>query len=300
MESKRVALRIRQLRIQGARNIARAGLEALSKDAGRSKAKALGAFRKELMANAAMLAGARPTEPALRNGLLVVQVATAKAGGVAEAKRAAVKAAGRYLAAMEAAKKKIVEVGVKRIASGMTVFTHCHSSTVTAILLGAWKKGRRFRVINTETRPNYQGRITAVELARAGIPVTHIVDSAARRFMNQADLVLVGADAVTAEGSLVNKIGTSQIAAIAHEARTEFAVACETFKFDPLTLGGAPEPIEERKPSEVWERPPRGVKIANPAFDVTPAEHISYIITEDGVIAPQEAARIMRERGVNL
>ncbi|MCK4327548.1 MAG: ribose 1,5-bisphosphate isomerase [Candidatus Diapherotrites archaeon] len=296
MKSKTTAQRIKRLEIQGARNIARKGLEALAFDARRSKAKTLAAFGKEVEKNSALLAGARPTEPALRNGLALVQSALAIESSLPGAKEAVAEATTQYAKQMEEAKKKIVQVGVKRIRSGMTVFTHCHSSTVTAILVAAWKKGKRFDVINTETRPRFQGRITARELVGAGIPVTHIVDSAARRVMNEADLVLVGADAVTAEGSLVNKIGTSMIALAAHEARTEFASACETFKFDPLTLGGEDEPIEYRSPKEVWARPPRGLSIRNPAFDVTPPEYIDYIITEEGIIPPSEVAHILRER----
>jgi len=296
MKSKATAARIKKLEIQGARRLAKAGLEALAFDAKRSRAKTLPAFKKEVLANSRMLATARPTEPALRNGLAVVQKALAIESTLPEAKIAVNEACTQYVKGMEAAKKRIVEVGVKRILKGMTVLTHCHSSTVTAILVAAWKKGKRFGVINTETRPRFQGRLTATELAKAGIPVTHIVDSAARRVMNDVDLVLVGADAITAEGNLVNKIGTSQIALVAHEARTDFGVACETYKFDPLTMMGEYEPIEYRSTREVWAKPPRRVKIRNPAFDFTPPEYIDYIITEEGIITPFEAAHILRER----
>ena len=296
MDSKTAAKAIKDLKIQGARNIAREGLAALASDARRSKAQSLETFKHEVRTNATILSLARPTEPALRNGLMRVQRALTAESQTQHARQAVIHAAESYMQEMEAAKARIVEVGVRRITNGMTVFTHCHSSTVTAILTAAWKKGTRFKVINTETRPLFQGRVTATELAKAGIPVTHIVDSAARRYMNDADVVLVGADAITAEGNLVNKIGTSQIALAAHEARTDFAVACETYKFDPLTVSGDYEPIENRSPKEVWDRPPRGVKVLDPAFDVTPPEYIAYIITEEGIVTPFEAAHILRER----
>ncbi len=282
--------------MQGAISVAKAGLQALAYDAKHSKAKTLAAFNKELKRNSRLLAAARPTEPALRNGLAAVQRAVASEKSMPNARLVASNAAGSYLQKLEEAKEKIVRVGVRRIMPGMTVFTHCHSSTVTAILIAAKEKGIRFKVINTETRPHYQGRITARELAKAGISVTHIVDSAARRFMNSADLVLVGADAITAEGNLINKIGTGQIALAAHEAKTDFACACETFKFDPVTFSGAYEPIEKRDKGEIWKHPPRGVRIKNPAFDITPPEYIDYIITEEGVITPYEAAHILHER----
>ena len=296
MESEKVAGRIRRLEIQGAINVASRGIKALSYDIKHSRAKTLGAFRREFAKNSGVLAKARPTEPALRNGLAFVEEAMADGKDLVGKKKAAVGACGVYLNQLRGAKEGIIKVGVKRIKSGMTVMTHCHSSTVTGILIAAKKRGVRFNVLNTETRPRYQGRITARELAEAGIPVTHIVDSAARRFMNDVDLVLVGADAITAEGNLVNKIGTSQIALAAHEAKTEFACACETFKFDPLTFSGTYEPIEERNGGEVWKRPPRGVKIRNPAFDITPPEYVDYIITEEGIITPYEATHILRER----
>lgn len=296
MRSKTVAGRIKRLEIQGARNIAREGLKALAYDARHSKAKTLASFKKEVKKNSDLLRKARPTEPALRNGLAVVQRAIVREDNLKGAKKAVIEASTQYIKQMEEAKKSLIRVGVRRIKNGMTIMTHCHSSTVTGILIAAKKKGKKFKVINTETRPNFQGRITAKELVKAGIPVTQIVDSAARRFMNDVDLVIVGSDAVTAEGNLVNKIGTSLIALAAHEARTEFACACETFKFDPITFSGAYEPIEKRDKSEVWKNPPKKLKIRNPAFDFTPPEYIDYIITEEGIITPYEAAHILRER----
>lgn len=296
MQSKTIAARIKRLEIQGARNIAREGLAALAVDAKASKAKTLADFKKEIYSNSKLLAGARPTEPALRNGLAFAKRAMEAQRDLPAAKSAVCEAVSQYNESMAEAKQRIADLGAKLIKSGMTVFTHCHSSTVTNILITAKKQGKKFRVINTETRPLYQGRTTATELARARIPVLHIVDSAARRFMAQTDLVIVGADAVTARGELVNKVGTSAIALAARDAGVEFASACETFKFDPLTIGGKPEPIEERAASEIWEKPPKGVRIANPAFDVTEPELIGYFITEVGLIKPKEAERIIRTR----
>ena len=96
-----------------------------------------------------------------------------------------------------------------------------------------------------------------------------IVDSAVRSFIKSADLVLVGSDAMTSEGNVINKIGTSQIALAANEARIPFYVVTELLKFDPQTIHGDYEAIEERDASEIWEDAPDGLKIRNPAFDVT-------------------------------
>jgi ribose 1,5-bisphosphate isomerase len=292
----KTAERIRGLQVQGARNIARAGLEALIKDTNSSKAKTTAALLRELEANARKLATARPTEPALRNGLNSVLKAAKYANGVSECKDAVKRTATAYADEMERAIKEIARIGEKRISDGDKILTHCHSSTVMAVLKAAKAEGRKFEVWCTETRPFWQGRTTAKELLAAKIPATMIVDSAARRFMNDFQLVLVGADAVTSEGFVVNKIGTGQILLAAKEARTTVGCTCETFKFDPMTRAGDWEPIEERSPKEVWDKPPKGLRIRNPAFDMTPPNLIDFMITEEGIISPFEVGMIMREK----
>ncbi len=294
--SERTAARIKRLDIQGARNIAQKGLEALASDAKASKAKTPKAFMRELEANALRLSSARPTEPALRNGLGMVLKAARMAEGLALSQRAAVKAAKAYTLEMEAAIREIARIGSKRIRDGDVIMTHCHSSSVIAVLKQAKKDGRKFSVICTETRPRFQGRITAKELLKARIPVTMIVESAARHYMNDCDLLLVGADAVTSEGFIINKIGTGQICLAAQEARTMVGCTCETFKFDPITLAGDWEPIEERSTKEIWPQAPKGLKLRNPAFDLTPPDLINFLVTEEGIISPFEAGIIMREK----
>jgi ribose 1,5-bisphosphate isomerase len=105
--------------------------------------------------------------------------------------------------------------------------------------------------------------------------------------MGDVDLVVVGADSITSEGNVVNKIGTSGIAVLANEARKPFYVVSELLKFDPETLNGAYEGIEQRNPSEVWSEAPEKLSVRNPAFDVTPSRYIHGLICEEGVIAPQ-------------
>jgi ribose 1,5-bisphosphate isomerase len=123
-----------------------------------------------------------------------------------------------------------------------------------------------------------------------------IVDSAVRYFMNQVDLVIVGSDAITSEGNVVNKIGTSMIALAAHEARTPFYVVSELLKFDPATVYGDFEKIEERGPGEIWEDPPAKLAIRNPAFDVTRRDHIHGIICEEGIVSPHSTMEVVRRR----
>ncbi len=287
--------KIKRLEVQGAKNVALYSLLAMEglvkKRHWVSKSKAVD----DITAAANKIKTSRPTEPGMRTTLNYV-VQEAKRGESAEdVRERALKAIEEMRRSIKESVDKIVEIGVRRIPEGL-VMTHCHSSTVTAILKAAWDQGKRFKVINTETRPRFQGRITAKELSKHGIPVLHIVDSAARFYMNDVDLVLVGGDAVTADGYLINKIGTSQIMLAAKEARTMSAAAVESFKFDPETLSGSWEPIEMRDPKEVWKRPPKGVKILNPAFDMTPPEYINFMITDLGIIHPYEARSIIMDR----
>ena len=126
--------------------------------------------------------------------------------------------------------------------------------------------------------------------------VTLIVDSAARYFMKNVDLVLVGADTVTSNGVVINKIGTSTISLIAHEARVPFIVLAESYKFSRETLSGALVEIEEREPSEIINPEKlKNVKIRNPVFDATPPSYVDTIITEFGAISPYMAYRIIKE-----
>ncbi len=130
----------------------------------------------------------------------------------------------------------------------------------------------------------------------AGIKTTLIVDSAVRFVMNEVDLVVVGADAITSEGNVVNKIGTSMIALAASEARTPFYVVSELLKFDPITIYGDYEKIEERDSREIWKEPPKGLIIRNPAFDVTRRNFIHGIICEEGIISPHSITEVVRRR----
>ncbi len=288
-------LKIKRLEVQGARNITLFGIKTIRRFLERKSWRSREKLLSDLERATKLLAKARPTEPGLRNAMRIILSSARTGESPEEARKLALEACDTLERDIEASLEKIVKIGVKRIPEG-TVFTHCHSSTVTAILKAAWDDGKRFSVINTETRPKFQGRITARELARHGIPVTHIVDSAAGVYVKEADLVLVGGDAVTADGFLINKIGTSQIMLIAKDSRVITASAVETFKFDPETLAGNWEKIEMRDPREVWPNPPKGVKILNPAFDMTPPGYIDFFITDEGIVSPYEARNVIIEK----
>ena len=295
---QKTAEKIRKLQVQGARNVAIAAVQALQTLAKQTKAKNKTAFMVELKEAQNVFFEARETEPLMRNAIrwVIAQAQEAKTEKTAELTQIVTASADLFLKNLEASRERTAEIGAKRIREGAVVFTHCHSSTVTRMLAKAKAQGKNFKVICTETRPAFQGRITARELVPLGIETTFIVDSAARTFMGDVDVVVVGADAITSEGNVVNKIGTGGIAVLAHEARKPLYVVSELLKFDPETLGGECEKIEQRSPSEVWSEAPEGLVVKNPAFDVTPNRYIHGLVCEEGVIAPQSVVEVMRRR----
>jgi len=293
-----VAERIRKLEVQGARNVAIAAIKALEALADETTAKTRKEFLKELKEARATLFASRSTEPLMRNAVrwIISQVENSGKQQVDALAEVVASSSSQFLKNLEASKERIAEIGAKRIRDGMVVFTHCHSSTVTHLLSKAKKDGKTFEVICTETRPVFQGRITAKELLALGVKTTFIVDSAARSFVRNADLVIVGSDAITSEGNVINKIGTGTIALLAHEARKPFYVVSELLKFDPATVCGDFEKIEERSPAEVWEDAPEKLVVRNPAFDVTRRDFIHGVICEEGVIPPHSVNEVIKRK----
>ena len=289
------AERIRKLEVQGARNVAIAAVKALQTQAENTKAQTRKDFLTELCEARHLLFAARETEPLMRNAVrwVITQVEDDDERHVPALARVVCVSSGKFQNSLAASKERIAEIGAKRIRDGTVVFTHCHSSTVTHMLAKAKAEGKTFEVVCTETRPAFQGRITAKEMLQLGVKTTFIVDSAARSLMNDVDLVIVGADAITSEGNVVNKIGSAAIAVLAHEARKPFYVVSELLKFDPATLYGEYEKIEERSRDEIWKEAPPELNVRNPAFDVTPRDLIHGIICEEGIVSPQSVAEVM-------
>ena len=289
---------IKRLEIQGARNVAIAAIKAIEILASQTQAPSKKDFLRELTKAKDVLFASRATEPLMRNALRLIinRVDRSEEKNVKKLAEIASQASQQFLLDLENSRKRIAEIGAKRIRSNSVVLTHCHSSTVTNLLKRAKYEGRVFEVICTETRPVLQGQITAKEMLDMGIKTTFIVDSAARFFMNDVDLVLVGADAITSEGNVINKIGTSMAALVAHEARAPFYVVSELLKFDPATVSGDYEKIEERSPNEIWKNAPKELTIRNPAFDVTRRDFIHGIICEDGMISPHSITEVMHRK----
>ncbi|RLI83149.1 ribose 1,5-bisphosphate isomerase [Archaeoglobales archaeon] len=242
------------------------------------------------------LLNTRPTAVSLYNAINYVMQYSGET--VEEKREDLIKRATEFINWVDSAKREIGKIGVRRIKRFSTILTHCNSSAALSVIKEAHKAGKEIEVFATESRPRYQGHITVRELRNEGIPVTLIVDSAVRYFMRDIDYVIVGADAITVNGALINKIGTSQIALCANEFRVPFMVAAETYKFSPKTLAGETVVIEERSPKEVVSEDllSTGVRVRNPAFDITPRRYIDLIITEIGAIPPEMAYLVIKER----
>ncbi|MFO0701569.1 MAG: S-methyl-5-thioribose-1-phosphate isomerase [Nitrospira sp.] len=203
--------------------------------------------------------------------------------------------------------------GAGLIQDGETILTHCNAGslatagygTALGVIRAAWEQGKKIKVIADETRPVLQGaRLTAWELMQDQIPVTLITDNMAGSLMKQGkiQLCVVGADRIAANGDVANKIGTYSVAVLAKAHNIPFYVAAPYSTIDLNTKTGDDIPIEQRNPSEVTtihgSHPvaPKDVAVYNPAFDVTPADLITGIITERGVFKPGELAAQFRER----
>ena len=286
------AKKIISMEIRGASRIARFAAETLKEFAKTVEKN----FDENMRKASEILMNTRPTAVSLFNAINYIMMY--KGENDEEKRTDAIMRAEEFIRWVDTAKQKIGEIGAKRIKDGWTILTHCNSSTALAVIKTAFRQGKNIEVIATESRPRYQGHLTVKELAKEGIPTTLIVDSAVRYFMKDVDCVIVGADTITVNGALINKIGTSQIALCAKESRVPFMVCAETYKFSPATLFGELVVIEERDAKEVApeEILNLGVKVRNPAFDVTPRDYIDLIVTEIGAIPPEMAYVIIRER----
>jgi len=250
-----------------------------------------------------IIRGARPTAVNLAWAVdRVMAVATTVAAANGDLRSALCVEATRILDEDRAMCRRIGEHAAALIPDGANVITHCNAGalatggigTALAAIYVAVEQGKRVSVFADETRPLLQGsRLTAWELQRAGIPVTVLIDSAAASLMRERtiDLCIVGADRIAANGDVANKVGTFPLALAAKHHGIPFYVAAPTSTLDPSTKSGERIHIEQRGTAEViapfgTPTAPDDVAAYNPAFDVTPAELITAIITDGGVYRP--------------
>ena len=247
-----IAKKIKSIKIQGARNIAKSALQAYHLIPTKSSKK--------------KLLSLRPTEPMMENVLDLAEK-------------------GKYYAALKhfsESQEKINSEVFKLIKNRDIIFTHCHSTNVINSLIYSRKKGKQFEVYNTETRPLFQGRKTAKQLKNSGIKVTMFVDSAVNVALSggekKVDKIFLGADALLKKG-IINKIGSEVIAQLAKNKKIPVYIIADSWKFTKSKI-----PLENRKLNEVWDKAPKNIKIKNPAFEFVPKKYISGIITEFGLM----------------
>lgn len=290
-----IAQKIITMEIRGAGKIARSAAQALKDYALNLPEEDPQKFISILKSGKDKLLNTRPTAVSLENALELV-MAGAKGNTVSELRAGVEAAAEKFVKDSQDAIDRIAAICADKINDGNTIITHCNSSVAVQGIINAHNQGKKLRIYATETRPWFQGHITSQALANAGLDITMIVDSAVRYFMAEVDLVIVGADTIISDGSVVNKIGTSQIALCAHEHHVPVLVCAETYKFARPTITSKNVRIEEREISEVVEPGKlEGVKIRNPVFDVTPGQYIESFITEIGVISPSNAHDVFQK-----
>jgi len=262
--------KIKSLEIQGAKEIAIESLKFL-----RNYSKENG-FGKKFDYASKRLEDARPTAVVLHNTLEILR------------EKRNLDTISKLLRQLNSATDRIAKNGQRLIKDGFVIMTHCHSGEALSVIKEAKRNGKKVSVIATETEPLHQGIITVKELCKVGIPVTLITDPALGYFMKDVDMVLVGSDAMRKEGN-VNKIGTYTMALVAWQNKKPFYVAGNTLKLDKRKKFV----IEERPAAEVY-RNITGVKIRNPAFDITPWKYVKRVVTEKGVFTVGNILRMLK------
>ena len=306
---EQVAAAIRTMVVRGAPAIGVAAAMGLALAAHRSRAAKLSDLLREMESSATLLRSTRPTAVNLFWGIDRVMKRARSARSAREAKEGV----AEEVKAMEeedvAANKKLGKFGSDLVHDGDTVLTQCNAGalatvgygTALGVIRAAVEQGKLVKVLVPETRPALQGaRLTAFELVRDRIACTLISDTAVGHMMSlgRVDSVIVGADRITKDGFVFNKIGTYQEAVLAKRHGVPFYPAAPRSTFD---LSGTHDlvKIEERGAEEVFQVrgkriAPRGIPVANPAFDMTPPELVSAMITERGIVLPPYEENISR------
>jgi methylthioribose-1-phosphate isomerase len=308
-ECDEVADAIKEMKIRGAPLLGVAAAYGLALTAQRSKAETREQLIGELETSATALRKTRPTAVNLFWAIdRILKRAHETVGSSEDIAKVVVGEAQKIADEDAKVNIKISEHGSALIKDGDIVLTHCNAGSLATVEYGtalgviraAWKQRKRIEVVATETRPQLQGaRLTAYELKRDDIPVTLITDNMVGFVMakNLVSLVIVGADRIV-QDAVINKIGTYSIAVLAKEHNIPFYVAAPTSTLDP-DHNSRDVIIEERSPEEVTHFrskriAPRGVKAMNPAFDITPMKYVRAIVTEAGVLSPENLKQWQR------
>ncbi|MGC8784328.1 MAG: S-methyl-5-thioribose-1-phosphate isomerase [Armatimonadota bacterium] len=299
---REVAEAIRHMVVRGAPAIGAAAACGLVLAAEAIETSDMSAFREQWLRAADVFASTRPTAVNLFWAIERMKRVAQHCDTPGEARRRLREESEVILREDVEANRAIGRHGQVLIPDGARILTHCNAGalatvgygTALGVIRAAVEAGKRVSVYADETRPRLQGmQLTAWELVQEGIPVTVITDNMAGMLMRRGeiDVVVVGADRIAANGDVANKVGTYSVAVLAKWHGIPFYVAAPVSTVDLSVADGSGIPIEERSPEEVTHLAgvrlaPEGVRVINPAFDVTPAQLVSAIITEEGVARP--------------
>ena len=293
---------IRNDKTHGASQLARQVVSVLKVAAGRSCADDSQQFLLEQKEIGRQLAATRPAMAPVFNIISILLGAVAgkaAAMDLASLRQFTMARAEQLINDSAQAVAQIAKYGTRLIADGDTIMTYSYSSTVVAVLKEGFNRYHNIEVIIPRSGYGGSGQITVRQLGDYGMPITFIDDTALGLYIPTADKAIVGADRICADGSLVNAVGTYQLALLANRISIPFYVLCETLKFDPrlksdqvdLEEKEAPEPAKLKKLSGA-------VRFKNPSFDITPLELVTAIITEKGLLKPEEVTSHMANEPV--
>jgi len=261
---KRILTNIKLIKIQGAENVAKAGIKAYLLQNDKASVK--------------QILETRPTEPLLQNAIRTLEKTKMK-------KRTAKK----FLTDLKKSHEKISKLGASLIKNDMNIYTHCHSSTVMDILKLAKKQKKKFVVYTTEVEPLLQGRTTAKDLAKSKIKVIVAPDLAAEHSLAKCDLFFFGADAFT-KSQVANKLGTSTLVKLAKLHRVPTYSCGVSLKFTKKII------IKKRSGKEVWDEREKHIEILNNPFDKTKLKDLTGMISEHGILKRKEFVKKAKEK----
>jgi methylthioribose-1-phosphate isomerase len=310
---KEIVYAIQDMVIRGAPAIGAAAAFGMALAAYQSKASDIDSLRTDLRLAAQKLGDARPTAVNLPWALMrILRIVEQYQGNQADLRERILMEAQKIADEDVEINKRMAKYGASLIDDGDTVIHHCNTGALATVDWGtalgvirmAYEQGKKIHVLVDETRPRLQGsRLTAWELQRYQIPFDVITDNAAGYFLKsgQVQKVVFGADRVASNGDVANKIGTYMLALAAHENQVPAYSVVPTSTIDLSLKHGGQIPIEERDPGEVLNlekkgRPmsPEGITARNPAFDVTPNQLITAIVTENGIVRPPYLENLAR------
>jgi translation initiation factor 2B subunit (eIF-2B alpha/beta/delta family) len=255
-------------------------------------------FAKAIMDLGIEIINAQPSMAPLFNLVNEVFISLEKEGSILEMKERIKGTISEWRNKFSEANHKIAISSLKIIEHGFRVATYSWSSTVINCLFKAREMGKEFRIITSEGRPGMEGLRVAKAFSEKGVPVTLVIDAALPGLLRDSDIVLVGADAVTSNG-ILNKVGTFPLAITAKGLKKPFYCLCGTDKFLPPEWEKGIR-IEEKDPGEILHPPISGVEVYNFYFELTPLDDFTGIVTEKGILNPDDVREELRKKRISV